>query len=190
MRSISKTGSALCCSRSGATCSSDHVYEALSFSHTTVSHSCWSASLSTPDAGSRQITQNATVLMRMMQRSGRRRLARDQQRARIPPACEKNGIVTSRRRQMKTFSALLAFCAGNSPVTGEFPSQRPVLMFSLICAWTNSWANNGDAGDLRRHCAPYDVTIVNSLAPGGCSNNLNQRCHLRTQVTESVLYFD
>ena len=27
---------------------------------------------------------------------------------------------------MKTFSALLAFCAGNSPVTGEFPAQRPV----------------------------------------------------------------
>ena len=27
---------------------------------------------------------------------------------------------------METFSALLAFCAGNSPVTGEFLSQRPV----------------------------------------------------------------
>ena len=30
------------------------------------------------------------------------------------------------RHQMETFSALLAFCEGNSPVTGEFPSQRPV----------------------------------------------------------------
>ena len=30
------------------------------------------------------------------------------------------------RHQMKTFSALLALCAGNSPVTGEFPAQRPV----------------------------------------------------------------
>ena len=29
------------------------------------------------------------------------------------------------RHQMETFSALLAYCAGNSPVTGEFPSQRP-----------------------------------------------------------------
>ena len=27
---------------------------------------------------------------------------------------------------MGTFSALLALCAGNSPVTGEFPAQRPV----------------------------------------------------------------
>ena len=28
----------------------------------------------------------------------------------------------------------------------------------LICTWTNSWANNGDAGDLRRHRAHYDVS--------------------------------
>ena len=27
---------------------------------------------------------------------------------------------------METFSALLAICVGNSPVTGEFPAQRPV----------------------------------------------------------------
>ena len=27
---------------------------------------------------------------------------------------------------METFSALLAFCVGNSPVNGEFPAQRPV----------------------------------------------------------------
>ena len=31
------------------------------------------------------------------------------------------------RHQMKTFSVSLAFCVGNSPVTGEFPSQRPVM---------------------------------------------------------------
>ena len=30
------------------------------------------------------------------------------------------------RHQMETFSALLALCAGNSPVNGEFPAQRPV----------------------------------------------------------------
>ena len=30
------------------------------------------------------------------------------------------------RHQMETFSALLAICAGNSPVTGEFPVQRPI----------------------------------------------------------------
>ena len=30
------------------------------------------------------------------------------------------------RNQMETFSALLAICAGNSPVPGEFSAQRPV----------------------------------------------------------------
>ena len=30
------------------------------------------------------------------------------------------------RHQMETFSALLAICVGNSPVTGEFPTQKAV----------------------------------------------------------------
>ena len=30
------------------------------------------------------------------------------------------------RHQMETFSALLAICAGNSTVSGEFPTQKPV----------------------------------------------------------------
>ena len=30
------------------------------------------------------------------------------------------------RHQMETFSVLLAICAGNSPVSDEFPAQRPV----------------------------------------------------------------
>ena len=35
-------------------------------------------------------------------------------------------LITWWRHQMETFSALLAFCAGNSPAIGEFPVQRPV----------------------------------------------------------------
>ena len=35
-------------------------------------------------------------------------------------------LLTWWRHQMETFSALLAICAGNSSVTGEFPAQRPV----------------------------------------------------------------
>ena len=68
------------------------------------------------------------------------------------------------RQQMEAFSALLALCAGNSPVTGEFPSQRPVreaLMYSFICAWTNGWVNTREAGDLRRHRAHYVVPVMN-----------------------------
>ena len=30
-------------------------------------------------------------------------------------------------------SALLAICAGNSPVTGEFPTQRPVTRSFDVC---------------------------------------------------------
>ena len=35
-----------------------------------------------------------------------------------------NNGLTWWRHQMETFSALQAFCVGNWPVTGEFPSQR------------------------------------------------------------------
>ena len=37
-----------------------------------------------------------------------------------------SGLLPWWRHQMETFSALLAICAGNSPVPGEFPIQRPV----------------------------------------------------------------
>ena len=37
---------------------------------------------------------------------------------------------------------------------------RGALMFSLICAWINSWVNNRDADDLRRHRAHYDVFVM------------------------------
>ena len=60
---------------------------------------------------------------------------------------------------MEAFSALLVLFAGNSPVTGELPAQKP-LMFSLICAWINSSVNNHKAGDLRRHRAHYGVIVM------------------------------
>ena len=60
-------------------------------------------------------------------------------------------------------SALLAVCAGNSPVTGEYPAKKPgtqIFRVSLICSWINDWVNNREAGDLRRHRAHYDVTVM------------------------------
>ena len=45
----------------------------------------------------------------------------------------------------------------DSPHEGQW---RRALMISLICAWTNDVANNRDAGDLRRHRAYYDVTVM------------------------------
>ena len=64
---------------------------------------------------------------------------------------------------METFSALLALCAGNSPVPVNSPHKgqwRGALMFSLICAWINGWVNNRKVGDLRRYRAHYDVTVM------------------------------
>ena len=60
---------------------------------------------------------------------------------------------------METFSALLALCAGNSPVSGEFPAQMPVtrvfdVFFDLRCV------NTREAGDLRRYPAHYDVIVM------------------------------
>ena len=45
----------------------------------------------------------------------------------------------------------------NSPRKGQWSG---VLMLSLICAWINGWVNNGEAGDLRHHCAHYGVTVM------------------------------
>ena len=48
-----------------------------------------------------------------------------------------------------------------SPVDSPHKGQdRGALMFSLICAWTNGWANNRDAADLRRHHTHYDITVM------------------------------
>ena len=70
------------------------------------------------------------------------------------------------RHQMETFSALLALCTGNSPITGKFHAKRPVTRsFGVFwCAWINGWVNSHEAGDLRRHCAHYDVTVMNHIA--------------------------
>ena len=67
------------------------------------------------------------------------------------------------RHQMEIFSVLLALCAGNSPVPVNSPhigQWRGALMFSLIFTRINGWVNNRQAGDLRRHLAHYDVTLM------------------------------
>ena len=45
----------------------------------------------------------------------------------------------------------------NSPHKGKW---RGALMFSLFCVWINGWVNNREAGDWRRYCAHYDVTVM------------------------------
>ena len=66
------------------------------------------------------------------------------------------------RHQMEAFYVLLALCAGNSSVTGEFPSQRPVTrrfdVFFDLCmnkrlskqSW--GWWFEARSRSLWRHC--------------------------------------
>ena len=66
------------------------------------------------------------------------------------------------RHQMETFSALLAICAGNSPVTVEFPAQRPVTricdaFFDLhlnkrLSKQSRCWWFETPSRPLWRHC--------------------------------------
>ena len=54
-------------------------------------------------------------------------------------------------------------CEQNPPVTGGFSHKdqwKRTVMFSLICAWTNDWANKLDAGELKHHRAYYDVIVM------------------------------
>ena len=74
--------------------------------------------------------------------------------------------------QMETFSTLLALCAGNSPVTGGFPSQRPVTrsfdIFFHLClnkrlskqSW--GWWFEPPSCSLWRHCNEDVFLITNS----------------------------
>ena len=66
------------------------------------------------------------------------------------------------RHQMETFSASLAICAGNSPVTGEFLAQRPVtqsfdVFFDLclnnrLSKQSRGWWFETQSRPLWRHC--------------------------------------
>ena len=58
-------------------------------------------------------------------------------------------------------------------------------MFSLICAWMNGWVNNCEAGDLSRHRAHYDVTVMVAHGATWSSKYLTQNLH----VSMSVLFW-
>ena len=99
--------------------------------------------------------------------------------AAVPSANQRQGLKTFViwfgfswwRHQTQTFSALLAFCAGNSPATGEFPSQRPVtrsfdVLFDLCLnkrlskqSW--GWWFETPSRSLWRHCNVTRKVLTN-----------------------------
>ena len=72
------------------------------------------------------------------------------------------------RHQMETFSALLALCVGNLPVSGEFPAQRPVtqsfdVFFDLLkrlSKHSRGWWFETLSRALWRHC---NITLNGNL---------------------------
>ena len=77
----------------------------------------------------------------------------------------------------KYFPCYWSFVRGihRSPVNSPHKGQwRGPLMFSLICTWIHRWVNNRDAGNLRHHCAHYDVIVIKlqQLIRGEASNTI------------------
>ena len=63
----------------------------------------------------------------------------------------------------KHFPGYWPFVRGihRSPLNSHHKGQwRGSLVFSWICTLAYGWINNRDAGDLRRHRAHYDVTVM------------------------------
>ena len=72
----------------------------------------------------------------------------------------------------------------NSSHKGQW---RVALMFCLICAWINGWANIREADDLRCHRAYYDVTVMYALISGS-PNNMQFGAPLRRPVYTHSLH--
>ena len=74
------------------------------------------------------------------------------------------------RHQMEPFSALLGPCAGNSPVTGEFPAKRPVtrsfdVFFHLglnkrLSKQCWGWWFETPSRPLWRHCNGHSINLL------------------------------
>ena len=78
------------------------------------------------------------------------------------------------RHQMETFSALLAICAGNSLITGEFPALRPVtrsfdVFFDLrlnkrLSKQSWGWWFETLSRPSWRHCIVYFADVIFYIA--------------------------
>ena len=75
----------------------------------------------------------------------------------FPQHCAEKSLFRQPHRCMMTSSNGNIFRVTGPLCKGQW---RGALVFSLICAWTNGWVNNRDAGDLGRHRSHYDVTIM------------------------------
>ena len=84
-------------------------------------------------------------------------------------------ILTWWHHQMETFSALLAICRGN---------WRGALMFPLICTRINGWVNNDEVGDLRRHRAHCNVTVMETTI----NHRISRNCEMQVYIPKSDMH--
>ena len=101
------------------------------------------------------------------------------------------------RHQMETFFALLALCAVNSPVTGEFPAQRPVtrsldvffdlrlnkLLSKQLWGW---WSEETPSCPLWHHCIMTWAEII--LRKASCVDTF--LIHMQYFSYSLVLYIE
>ena len=75
-----------------------------------------------------------------------------------------------------------------SPVNSPHKCQWcGALMFALICAWINGWANNRDIADLRCHHAHYDVTVMDiKILPDVLGTKFLKNCCMQLYIYSIV----
>ena len=92
------------------------------------------------------------------------------------PKITTTGVITAREwARCFTIELMMTSSHGNifrvtGPLYGEFTGPRwiprtkasdaELWCFLWSAPWINGWVNNGDAGDLRRHRAHYDVVLI------------------------------
>ena len=119
-------------------------------------------------------------------------------------AFEKNVMISTNdhawwRHHIETFSALLAICAGNSPITAEFPAQRPVtqsfdVFFDLrlnkrLSKQSWGWWFETLSSPLWRHCNG-ELLFHISINPVDIGRIITTQCsHCLFSQTRSPFYW-
>ena len=74
-------------------------------------------------------------------------------------------VTSSNGNIFHVISSLWGESTGHGWIPLTKASDAELWFISLICPWTNGLANNRDAGDLRRHRAHYEVTVIYLTMP-------------------------
>ena len=64
-----------------------------------------------------------------------------------------------------------------NPEMDSHPQRLMTRSLIFSCAWTNGWVNNRYAGDLGRHHAHFDVTVIIKVDAVSVVSGSNQLCN-------------